>query len=343
MAGFRRFTRAGIVALVAWFGLGVSSDANAHPSTGSAPGMDSSAADMTVGSMSPKAGELMPSLDYMRMRMDGNRDGTRDVSTAEVLSQYPVAPLSMDDDMLMAGLMYGITDDISVMAMVPYVWKSMDHVTRSGVDFTTKSEGIGDLRLIGGFDVLKNADRTLNLSAGLSFPSGSTDERDDTPSGANQLLPYPMQNGSGSIDVLPGITYVDRSKDWSWGGQFHAILRLGENDDNYTLGNVYGASVWGARRWVNWFSSSARLIGEVVENIDGADPRLNPAQAPTADPNLRAGNFLSLGLGFNFRVPSGSAKDLRLSVEGVIPVVQDLDGPQLEREYTILIELKKTF
>ena len=129
MAGFRRFTRAGIVALAASFGLGALSDANAHSSTGSAPGMDSTAADMTVGRMSPKAGVLMPSLDYMRMRMDGNRDGTRDVSTAEVLSQYPVAPLSMDVDMLMAGLMYGISDDISVMAMIPYVWKSMDHVT----------------------------------------------------------------------------------------------------------------------------------------------------------------------------------------------------------------------
>lgn len=106
-----------------------------------------------------------------------------------------------------------------------------------------------------------------------------------------------MQNGSGTFDLLPGITYTGRSKDWSWGGQFNAIVRLGENDDNYTLGNVYSASVWGARCWVDWLSSSARLIGEVVEDIDGADPRLNPLQVPTADPNLRAGNFLSLGLG----------------------------------------------
>ena len=114
----------------------------------------------------------------------------------------------------------------------------------------------------------------------------------------------------------------------------------GENDNNYTLGNVYGAFVWGARRWVNWFSSSARLIGEVVENIDGADARLNPAMAPTADPNLRAGDFLSLGLGLNFLVPSGSAKGLRLSVEGIVPVVQDLDGPQLKREYAILFGMR---
>ncbi|GMQ75438.1 MAG: hypothetical protein BMS9Abin01_0688 [Gammaproteobacteria bacterium] len=358
MAGLRRLSRACVVAVAASFGLGVLSDANAQQSTGSAPGdmvgaptqgmgsmmrPDMAPPQGVIGAMSPKAGVIMPSLQYMRMRMNDNRDGTTDVSTAEVLSQYPVAPLNMDVDMLMAGLMYGISDDISVMAMIPYVWKSMDHVTRTRVDFTTKSEGVGDLRLIGGFDVYKSGGHTINLSAGLSFPTGSTDERDDTPMGPNQLLPYPMQTGSGTIDVLPGITYTGRSEDWSWGGQFNAILRLGENDDNYTLGNVYGASAWGARRWVNWLSSSARLIGEVVEDIDGADPRLNPAMAPTADPNLRAGDFLSLGLGLNFLVPSGSAKGLRLSVEGIIPVVQDLDGPQLKREYTILIGLRKAF
>ena len=73
-----------------------------------------------TGGMSPKQGVFMPSLQYMHMRMDGNRDGTDDVSTAEVLAEFPVAPINMDVDMLMAGAMYGVTDDISVMAMMPY-------------------------------------------------------------------------------------------------------------------------------------------------------------------------------------------------------------------------------
>ena len=368
-AGLRHLTRVGVVALAFSFGLGVLSEANAHPSTGSALGPTIAAADTNtggmagmpvqgmesmmrpdmappqgvIGAMSPKRGVIMPSLQYMHMRMDGNRDGTSDVSTAEVLSRFPVAPLSMDVDMLMAGAMYGVTDDISVMAMIPYIWKSMDHVTRMGANFTTGSEGFGDLRVIGGYDVYKTGGHTIGLSAGLSFPTGSTDERDDTPAGPNQLLPYPMQNGSGTFDLLPGIAYTGRSENWSWGSQFNAIVRMGENDDDYTLGNVYSASVWGARRWVDWLSSSARLIGEVVEDIDGADPRLDPLQAPTADPNLRAGNFLSLGLGLNFLAPSGPVEGVRLTVEGIIPVVQDLDGPQLERDYTILVGLRKAF
>jgi len=367
--GLRRLTHAGVVLLASTFGLGALSEANAHPSATPATGPILAAADTSsdnmagmpmqdmgsmmrpdaappqgvTGGMSPKRGVFMPSLQYMHMRMDGNRDGTGDVSTAEVLSQFPIAPLNMDVDMLMGGVMYGVTDDVSIMAMIPYIWKSMEHVTRMGSHFTTNSEGFGDFRLIGGYDVYKSGGHTINLSAGLSFPTGSTDERDDTPAGPNQLLPYPMQNGSGTFDLLPGITYSGRSDDWSWGGQINAMVRLGENDHNYTLGNVYGASVWGTRRWVDWVSSSVRLIGEVVEDIHGADPRLNPLQAPTADPNLRAGNFLSLGLGLNFLVPSGPVAGVRLSIEGIIPVVQDLDGPQLERDYVLLVGLKKAF
>jgi hypothetical protein len=304
---------------------------------------DSAAPTGVVGGMNPKKGRLMPSITYMHMGMDGNRDGTDEVSTAEVLAQFPVAPLSMDVDMLMAGLMYGVTDDVSVMAMVPYVWKSMDHVTRMGAEFTTKAQGIGDIRVIGGYDLYKAGGHSLEVSLGLSLPTGSTDERDATPAGANQILPYPMQIGSGTFDLLPGLTYTGRSGDWSWGGQAGATLRLGENDEDYSLGNSYGVSVWGARRWSDWVSSSVRFSGEIVENIDGADPRLNPLLVPTADPDLRGGEVLSLGLGLNFLVPRGPAMGTRLSLEGTIPLVQNLDGPQVERDYIVMVSLRKAF
>jgi hypothetical protein len=296
-----------------------------------------------MGGMSPRKGTIMLNLQYMYMRMEGNRDDTDDLSTSDVLAQYPVAPLNMDMHMLMVGGMYGITDDISVMAMLPYIWKDMDHITGTSVKFTTKSEGIGDLRLIGGYDIYKTARDTIKLTAGLSFPTGSTNEKDDTPAGANQPLPYPMQIGSGTWDLLPGITYTGRLSEWSWGGQFGSVIRLGENDRDYTLGNIYQASVWGARKWTDWVSSSLRLQGEIEEDIDGADPRLNPLIVPTADPDLRAGKRLSVGLGLNFLVPTGPLRGVGFSVEGIIPVYQDLDGPQLERDYSIVVGLRKAF
>ena len=295
----------------------------------------------TTGTMTPAQGKFMLSFSYMRMGMDGNRDGTDKVSTSEVLDDYMVAPLNMDVDMFMLGGMYGITDDISVMAMLPYIKKEMDHRTRAGVNFTTKSSGIGDARVIGGYKLSAGAGQAVLLTAGLSFPTGSTDERDSTPADSNALLPYPMQLGSGTFDILPGIAYTGVSGDWSWGGQLGAVLRLGENSHDYTLGNQYQGSLWGARKWTDWVSTSLRVSGDIVENIDGADPRLNPAMVPTADPDLRAGRFISLGLGANFIVPSGVLQGLRLSIEGTMPVYQKLDGPQLERDYALFVGLSK--
>ncbi|HSG94267.1 MAG TPA: hypothetical protein VLA28_02020, partial [Afifellaceae bacterium] len=42
---------------------------------------DAAAPTGVVGGMNPKAGKLMPSITYMHMGMDGNRNGTDDVST----------------------------------------------------------------------------------------------------------------------------------------------------------------------------------------------------------------------------------------------------------------------
>lgn len=296
-----------------------------------------------VGGMSPRKGTLMVSLQYMQMRMDGNRDGTDDVSTQEVLAQYPIAPLNMDMDMFMVGGMYGISNRFSIMGMVPYVWKEMDHVTRMGAEFTTESEGFGDIRLVPAYDVYKSDRDTVKLTFGLSIPVGSIDERDETPAGPNQPLPYPMQIGSGTWDLMPGATYTARNADWSWGGQVGAVIRLSENDRDYTFGDIYQASVWGARKWTDWLSTSLRLQGEIEGDVEGSDSRLNPLLVPTADPDLRAGERLSVGLGLNFIFPSGPLEGLGLAVEGIIPIYQNLDGPQIERDYVLVFGLRKAF
>jgi hypothetical protein len=97
------------------------------------------------------------------------------------------------------------------------------------------------------------------------------DERDATPAGANSLLPYPMQLGSGTIDFLPGLTYLGQSEDWSWGSQLRGTVRLGENEEDYSLGDRLGASGWLARKICAMASVSGRLSLDTWGNIDGAD------------------------------------------------------------------------
>lgn len=296
-----------------------------------------------MGDHTHEAGEFMFSYRFMRMDMAGNREGTTDLTPAQVLQQFPVTPTEMTTDMHMLGAMYAPTDELTLSLMAPYISKSMEHVTRMGTRFTTQSDGFGDMRLMGLYKIFDQNRQRLHLNAGISFPTGSTNRRDDTPAGPNQVLPYPMQLGSGTFDLLPGITYLGQTDDWFWGGQALGTIRLGTNGNRYRLGNRFNLTGWGARRWNKWFSTSIRLNGATWGNISGADPRLNPAIIPTANPNLRGGTRLDVGLGLNFLVNKGILAGHRLAVEFALPVYQSLEGPQLETDWVLTLGWQKAF
>lgn len=286
-----------------------------------------------------KKGEWMVSLRAMRMHMDGMRQGTDRLSSAEVIGQgFMVTPTEMDMTMLMAGLMYAPSDNVTLMAMLPYVWNEMDHITGTNVEFTTRSSGISDLRLTGLVPVARFGEREgggqiVHLNLGLSVPTGSIDERDDTPAMAGATLPYPMQLGTGTWDLLPGVTYNGQADDWSWGAQVQGRFHLGRNDEDYRRGNRGEATVWGARRITPGLSSSVRLAGQTVGNISGRDLRLNPNMVPTADPGNQGGKRLDLLVGLNAYLAAGH----RGAFEVGLPVYQDLDGPQLETDWTVTL------
>lgn len=296
-----------------------------------------------MGDHTHEAGAVMFSYRFMRMDMAGNRDGTMDLTPAQVLQQFPVTPTEMTTDMHMLGVMVAPTDELTLSLMAPYMFKGMEHITRMGTRFTTQSDGFGDIRLMGLYKILDQDRQRIHLNAGISFPAGSTNQRDDTPAGPNQVLPYPMQLGSGTFDLHPGITYLGQSEGWSWGGQALGTIRLGTNGNSYRLGNRLNITGWGARRWNNWFSTSVRLNGNTWGNISGADPRLNPATIPTADPNRRGGTRLDVGLGLNFLVNKGALAGHRLAIEFALPVYQSLDGPQLETDWLLTVGWQKAF
>jgi hypothetical protein len=139
-----------------------------------------------------------------------------------------------------------------------------------------------------------------------------------------------MQLGSGTWDLFGGLTCRGMAEHWEWGGQVDGLLRLGENDNDYTLGNRFHATGWIGRTLLPWLSASARLDWNWWGNIDGADPDLNPRMVPTADPDLRAGSRLDGLAGLN-----AVAGRHAFMIEGGIPLHQDLDGPQLETDWVL--------
>ncbi|NOQ36009.1 MAG: transporter [Methylococcaceae bacterium] len=292
-----------------------------------------------------KKNQWMVGYRFMHMGMQGNLSDDKQVSNADVLKDYRVAPTSMTMEMHMASLMYAPSDDVTLMAMLPYKRFSMEHVTRMGGRFTTKSEGIGDLTLMANAVAFRTRwnEHVFNVKGGLSLPTGSINERDKTPASDDQKVAYAMQLGSGTVDLLAGLSYGGLTNDWGWGAQALATIRTGKNDNHYRLGDKLEGSIWVTRIWDNWISTSIRANGELWEDIHGADPEFNPRMSPSVNPDIRGGKRLNMLLSMELYAPEGALKGQHLGFEIGLPVYQSLDGPQLEADWIISAGWQWTF
>ncbi len=296
-----------------------------------------------MGDHTHAAGEWMVSVRVMQMSMDGLRDGTKRIGKNDVFAEgFMVTPLEMDMRMLMVGGMYAVSDTWTLAAMVPFVEMEMDHLTMGGAEFTTESSGLGDVQVAGLWKFHDANGQRAHANLGLSLPTGSVDERDDTPAMQDAKLPYPMQIGTGTFDLLPGVTYLGQSGAWSWGAQGIARLHLGENSEDYRRGNRLDATGWIARR-LGDFSTSFRLRWGQWGNIVGSDPDLNPNMVPTADPDRQAGSRLDALVGLNWYAQGGVLAGNRFAIEFGAPVYEDLDGPQLSTAFLATVGWQLAF
>lgn len=308
-------------------------------------------------------GEWMVSYRFMRMDMAGTQIGTDNVTPEQVVTTVPnrfsgnpgmpptlrVVPAEMVMDMHMAGAMYGLSDQVTLMVMANYLSKRMDHLvfaggmgTRPLDTFETSPMGFGDTKVGALIGLVDN----VHINAGVSIPTGSITKTDDivTPMGGNPTVrvPYPMQLGSGTFDLEPGITYRDQNDRFGWGAQVRGVIRLGTNDEGYSFGDKAMATAWAALALSPAVSVSGRVQAETLGRIDGIDPAImGPIQ--TADPDFHGGESVTAFAGFNFAATGGALKGWRLGIEGGVPMVQDLNGPQMPTDYTLTMGVQKSF
>lgn len=312
------------------------------------------------------AGEWMVSYRLMSMPMKGNLAGDRGIGPDEIVTTVPnrffgtpgqpptlrVVPTEMDMTMHMLGLMYAPSDRVTLMTMLNYLSNDMDHRTYQGGmgttvlgTFTTKSSGLGDGSLsalvrLAGRDALK-----VHATLGVSLPFGDIENRDAILTPMNMRptvrLPYPMQLGSGSYDPIVGVTAMHVTERYSWGGQWRSTFRVSDNDEDYRLGDEHRLTAWVA--YSPRHSTSLSLRADFMDKgeIDGIDPAI-VAPVQTADPDRQGGKRLDVGVGVNFAA-AGSFEGWRLAAEYMLPVYQDLNGPQLETDGILTLGLQKSW
>ncbi len=280
-----------------------------------------------MGDHAHHKGGWMVSYRYMAMHMEGIAGGDA--------SGYMMRPTSMDIQMHMVGAMVAPIDRFTVALMVPYVIKDMDGVRGPmNMQTSTHTEGVGDVRVAGIYDLWSSSVQQVLLNLAVSLPTGSIGEKN----AEGNRLAYPMQLGSGSYGLVPGVTYTGFSRGWGWGAQAKATVPLHKNKYDYRLGNRYDVQGWLLRDLIPSSAVSLRLNGWHRENIDGADSALNPAMTPGADPDLRAATRLDLFAGIDYRKGA-----VRLALEGGVPLYQHLAGPQLEAQWMAFGSLQLSF
>lgn len=294
--------------------------------------------------------EWMLGYQLMYMNMAGNRLGTKRISDLDVLNMTPPGGdkpyrnvhSRMIVQMHLLKAMYAPINELTLMAMAPYKYMSMDHITRAA-PFTDISKGTGDLSLTAIYtaygDVRKKGSRFL-LTAGLSLPTGAINQ---TSEDGTRKVEYDMQLGSGTFDWLPGISYVNEAETWAWGAEAMSTIRLGKNSNGYRRGHRGRMTAWGAYRAMDWLAPSVRLDGQIWGGVQGADPDINPNSNTASVPSFLKGRRVNLFIGLNFFVPKGTLKGNRWLIEGVLPIYQYFEGPQLQTDWQVNVRWSYSF
>ena len=310
----------------------------------------------------PAAGKLVLALSPSFTRLQGSKIGTTSVSADYIVSNVvspdtPVGshllrmvPHSLTIDTEGFSVAYGLSRDLTLFASTALVQKSVNMEAFKGLSGLTplgyrtgSTSGLGDTTLAVIARIYQGPVSQLNISAGLSLPTGST--TDDI----TLLLPsntapakrgfYAMQPGTGTYDLLPGIAYSGLLKEWSWGLAYRARLSLDQSAQGWRYGDLQELNAWAGYSWRPGLETTLRLNGSTQGAIHGADTAIL-GYAQGSDPLFYGGRQVSVfgGVmvsGRYFGLPSS-----QLGLEAGVPLYQRLNGPQLGRDWQVNLALR---
>jgi hypothetical protein len=295
---------------------------------------------------------------YQQSRFEDYMSGSKTIAVEDVLftpgqeprtgENFPVVPKVITQEVHAMIVGYEFTSETTFSVVLPFVYQKTDHVSvvPGYSDFTIRSDGVGDI-FVSATQLLKQEGTgRWDFSVGLSIPTGSIDEKGDTPRApGNQQLPYSMQTGSGTYDFPLSLLYSSQQRRLDWGVEVAAKVRTGRNDRDYRLGNRFSLSSWLRLKSFKWVEPSIKLDYKNWESIRGADtdiqvPGAFRFPAPVTNPDLYGGKQVDLLLAFRFPVP-GSAQAIEIEVGR--PVYQSLNGPQSAEEYQVGLLLDLDF
>jgi hypothetical protein len=228
---------------------------------------------------------------------------------------------------------YGVTGDLAIFGVLPYLDKQLDLDTLGG-RVTRDTSGIADARLFGRYTVYKyNAPgRTFRIAPflGVELPTGDDSDRDSL-----GTLPTPLQLGSGSWDGFGGIVLTYQTLDYQIDAQ--ASYTLNTEANNFEFGDEarFDTSLQ-YRVWPQ--ELAAGTPGFLYAVLEGNLLYMDKNEMNgVKDPNSGGTSFfLSPGLQYVTK---------RWIIEGIVqlPVSQDLNGTALGDDFIVRAGFRVNF
>lgn len=232
-------------------------------------------------------------------------------------------------------LAYGVTDDFQLGATIGWYWGN-DFIDAEDVgggaieSATADPEGFMDMWITGKYRVMRGEDGHLALLGGIKLPVGNDDQRLSN----GELLEPSSQPGSGAFDFLAGVAYsrfltshltLEASVSYIWRTEAH----------DYQVGDRFDADLALAWRLTDDIKSMPNI--SVFSELAWTT-LLKDQDAGVANPNS-GGNTLFVAPGVRARFSPTAA----LTVAPQFPVLQQLDGDQVEVAYKLTAMLSIAF
>src|SRR5208337_3096610 len=226
------------------------------------------------------------------------------------------------------------------MSMSTYYKSPMQGISPLVGTRTYTTDGLGDVSVTGLFRIYEDGVNHIHVNLGLSLPTGSTTEQMNmltpmslTPSYMLMRATYGMQLGTGTYDLLPGLTYTADKDLWSWGAAYRGRIAL-DSDQGYHWGDTHQVTGWLGYTFIPGVTGTARIAGTVQGKIDGKDPQIFGGMQGASPANY-GGERVDLFGGIEIAGHEFGLGHTRLAIEAGAPLYQNLNGPQIGENWQL--------
>ncbi len=223
---------------------------------------------------------------------------------------------------------YGFTAKTSLLVNLPYIHREL----KTPNSPRRLARGLGDLTLLGKHRIFthnfKGGTSRFSLIGGLELPTGDDDEADSL-----GPLPKSLQPGSGSVDFLAGGAFTYQTLDHELDADLRYIFNREANDfefcDVFKYNLAYQRRVWPSilpdKEIYSQWNAVLELNGVYEER----------AESQGNDVANSGGHTLYLSPGIQF-----VSKRMVYEFSFQYPIVQELNGLQLEADYLLVLSFR---